>query len=760
MSHGKCASGIALAVAVFLLFTAGLPNASRAFPNEKRVAKNVTVVLEIYELLPPEPLHLSGPCDMEYSDPYPDPDGHLIIDVEITGLELKGPDVHINRNPDALSLGSSRSIDPGIDFPAESFFDVFVEVELPGLLPGDTLINYEPLHLDTLINQFPPYHETYIYPMGAPPVLLFNRDGIEVGAILSWEEYILPYYEPEAHIHVETAYRSEVAVLSESGLIELPASLPYYDDADIDFVEFGYRHCGEPVPFTPFYTDFSGAGTRASTIYPTGEGDGWCGYFDPGSEPFEGQCVQFEVAFHLPLYGIFRDTVDVFVDPTPPIPSIVGHERDSVGVYHVDSFFDITYTLGDEMGADGTGEAQVYPLVTSFSRELTPVDQLGLGTDLDSTSCGPTSAASCLKYFADNGYPGLDNPEGDESKPDQSPEDIARELQGAMGTDATNGTSGDGMVSGIESYLKGHGQSGWTVSGHPVDDATDLGEMFREMEADSEDVMVLLEDTLTTGSNAGDTTGHWVTLGSHETEQVSADSVIQRIDFMDPWGGGSTADNKYDLGENENGDPTTEGYDLDGGGASASVAGYVKVSPPEGGSGGGARFARPLDRAPAQPGWIPIDIGPCRGNGLVDTLHWDTHGFAPGMYLLEVITTDDQGLRCRDLRLCWIPDVVTGVDPETPGLKTGLIRTYPNPFNPTTHIVFSIERDAPVTLAVYDVTGRRVRLLLDGERRAAGRHTVVWDGRGDDGGHVSSGVYFCRFTAVGRASSMKIILLR
>jgi hypothetical protein len=744
----------------FLLFVFAVDslNGSPAFPNEKRVAKDVKIVLELYGMLPPELIDLKGHCDIEYSDIYTAPDGHRMIDIEIIELNLRGVDIEIRKNPGPLSIGSSRSIDPGIDFPAESFFDVFTEVQLPGLLPGDTLINYEPIHLTSIIGQFPPYHETYVYMMGGPPILLYNTGGIEVGAIHSWEERVLPYYPPEAHISVPTAYRSEVAIIAESGLIEISASLPHYDDYEISFAEFSYRHCGEPVPFMPFYTDYSGEGTRASTIYPKGEGDGWCGYFEPGSEPFEGQCVQFEAAFHTP-YGIYRDTVDVFVDPTPPIPEFVGHDRDSIGIYHIDSFFDITYKLDDEMAAPGNGQARVFPLVQSFSRELTPVDQLGLGTDLDSTSCGPASAASCLKYFADNGHPELDNAEGDESNPDQSAEDIARELQGPMGT-GENGTSADGMVAGIKSYLKSHGQSGWTVSGHPVDDASDLGEMFREMEADSEDVMVLLEDTVTTGGGAGDTMGHWVTLGSREVEQVSEDSTVQRIDFMDPWGGGGTADNKYDVGTNGSGDPTTEGYDLDGGGASASIAGYIKVSPPDGGSGGGSRSGRPADAAPSAPGWIPIDTGVCRGNGLVDTLHWYTAGFPTGLYLMEIITTDDQGFQCRDLRLCLIPDLTSDVDPETPEIKTGLLKVYPNPFNPSTSIVFSIEKDGPVTLAVYDIMGRRVRLLIDGKETEAGVHTVPWDGRGDDGGRVSSGIYLCRLLAGGRASAMKAILLR
>ncbi|MBN1164326.1 MAG: T9SS type A sorting domain-containing protein [Candidatus Krumholzibacteriota bacterium] len=762
MSKCKRLLGLFLALSVIYLLAAGFLSGSPSFPNEKTIAQDVKMVLNLYSFGPPDTVILRGPSDIEFSDPYPDPEGHHVIDTEIISLNLKGTDIIIRKQEGPISLGSTRSIEPGIDFPAESFFDVFFEVELPYHFPGDTLINYVPLHLTGVVNQYPPYFETYLYPLGSPPILLYSKSGIAVGELLSWEEYILPYYPPRADIQVPTAYRSNVAVVSPSGLIEISAALS--GGAELEpplFAEFSYRHCGETVPFMPFYVDYDGGGLRASTIYPQGEGDGWCAYFDPGSEPFEGQCVQFEVAFHVPPYGIWRDTVDVFVDPTPPIPKFVDFDRDSVGVYHIDSFFDICYQLEDELPAPGTGRAQVFPLVQSFSRELTPVNQLGLGTAFDSVSCGITAAACCLKYMADNGHEELDNPEGDESKPEQSGEDIAKELQGPSGTDAT-GTTGTGLVNGIKSYLKGHGAEGWDVSQHPVNDEAGLGEMFREMESDSEDVIVLLKDTVTTGEGAGDTLGHFVTLGSREQEQVSEDSTVQRIDFMNPWGGGSTADNKYDVGENSNGEPTTEGFDLDGGaGASARVAGYVKVSPPDGGGGGGgSRSSRPRDGSPSSPGWIPIDMGICHGHGVVDTLHWDTHGFASGLYLLEVITIDDQGHECRDLRLCFIPTMGTGTDPDTPGFKTGLINLYPNPFNPSTNIVFALEKDGPVTMAIYDIAGRRVRMLMAGKRWTAGSHTISWDGKNDRGAQLASGVYFCRFQAEGQASALKMILLR
>ncbi len=755
-------SRISLSLLTVLLVISICAPAAYAQHNAQ-VLKRVRAVIEIYGLGPVEFTNISGRCDLLWTDPYPDGDGLITIDTEIIAMELVDGNIAIRKNPGPPSPGTVKGNTPGIDFPAESFFDVMIEIELPDHMPGDLLINYEPMHLisPVFIEQFPPYFCMYDY-IG-PPILLYNLGGIEVAAILEWHEEIFPYYPPEAFITCPTAYKSDVALINEDGLIEFPASLNGFADEDIEYAEFGYRPFGSLDPFMIFDMDYDGSGTDASTINPVGEGDGWCGYFEPGSEPFEGQVAECRVEFSVPGQGLFWDTILVWIDPTPPIPTFF-EPRDSIILYEVDSFFDVMYELDDELPAPSVAELQAYPLAQLWERTLTPVDQLGLGTDLDSTSCGPASAASCLKYFADNGHPTLDNPGGDEAKPEQTGEDIARELQGAMGTNGTTGTSGTGMVSGINSYLNNHGATGWDVSQHPVDNATDLAAMFREMEADSEDVLVLLQDTTTTGSGSGDTLGHWVTLGSREQIQHSPDSTSQKVDFMDPWGGGSTADNKYDVGTNAEGNPTTEGYDLDGGGGSATIAGYVKVSPPSDGGGGGGGSSAGINRAPGAPSfdpdWIPLDAGEVRGNGLIDTLHWDTHGFNPGLYLMEVITTNHQGIICRDLRMVLLTEPTTDSDPGTPGIKTGLQGTYPNPFNPTTTIAYSIEKDGPVTLAVYDISGRRIRTLLNAKATEAGTHTITWDGLDDRGNSVASGVYFCRFLGADTESSTKMILLR
>jgi hypothetical protein len=69
-------------------------------------------------------------------------------------------------------------------------------------------------------------------------------------------------------------------------------------------------------------------------------------------------------------------------------------------------------------------------------------------------------------------------------------------------------------------------------------------------------------------------------------------------------------------------------------------------------------------------------------------------------------------------------------------------------------IDFELRTPGRVTLAVYDVAGRRVDTLLDGEYQAAGLHTVRYQSR------RASGVYFVRLTADGRSETRKIILLK
>lgn len=84
----------------------------------------------------------------------------------------------------------------------------------------------------------------------------------------------------------------------------------------------------------------------------------------------------------------------------------------------------------------------------------------------------------------------------------------------------------------------------------------------------------------------------------------------------------------------------------------------------------------------------------------------------------------------------------------------GLEQNFPNPFNPVTTIRFSLARTVDVNLAVYDVLGRRVTLLVN-ERKNAGVYEVNFDAS-----RLSSGVYLYRLQAGEYVATKKLLLLR
>ncbi len=122
------------------------------------------------------------------------------------------------------------------------------------------------------------------------------------------------------------------------------------------------------------------------------------------------------------------------------------------------------------------------------------------------------------------------------------------------------------------------------------------------------------------------------------------------------------------------------------------------------------------------------------------------------------------------LRIYYVPDSKSdpSADPEVidlasasvPPIANGLGQSYPNPFNPTTTIVYSIEERTHVTLSIYDVEGKLVRTLVNEVQDASDRYEVVWDGRNDAGRAVSSGVYFYRLIAGEFSETRKAMLLK
>ncbi|MCD4830060.1 MAG: T9SS type A sorting domain-containing protein, partial [Candidatus Cloacimonetes bacterium] len=94
-----------------------------------------------------------------------------------------------------------------------------------------------------------------------------------------------------------------------------------------------------------------------------------------------------------------------------------------------------------------------------------------------------------------------------------------------------------------------------------------------------------------------------------------------------------------------------------------------------------------------------------------------------------------------------------------PAASFALHGCYPNPFNPTTTVRFSLAQPSDVQLDIYNVRGQHVATLVD-EHMQAGEHELVWDGQDDNNRASASGIYLLRLDAGGRTATSKALLLK
>jgi ligand-binding sensor domain-containing protein len=163
--------------------------------------------------------------------------------------------------------------------------------------------------------------------------------------------------------------------------------------------------------------------------------------------------------------------------------------------------------------------------------------------------------------------------------------------------------------------------------------------------------------------------------------------------------------------------------------------------------------------------WIGTNVGVSRFDGTT----WTNFTMADGLTSNNVssIAVDHDGI-------VWIgtDDGISRLEPDFPTpvaeeresrpIPLAITGNYPNPFNPSTTISFSLPAPGRVNLSIYSITGQKVRELLsdDGSYKSYGTYTIIWDGRDDSGEPVSSGVYLYRLTqgkhaAVGRMALVK-----
>jgi hypothetical protein len=140
-----------------------------------------------------------------------------------------------------------------------------------------------------------------------------------------------------------------------------------------------------------------------------------------------------------------------------------------------------------------------------------------------------------------------------------------------------------------------------------------------------------------------------------------------------------------------------------------------------------------------------------------DTLAlWNTAGLMPGPYALRLTMLHSFGDSLSFDSFARLEQSITGVQSREnlAPQQFALAQNYPNPFNPSTVISFQLPVNSHVTLKVFDVNGREVATLVDGEM-TAGIHAVTFAPR-----EVAGGIYFYKLTAGKFSQTRKALLMK
>ena len=130
----------------------------------------------------------------------------------------------------------------------------------------------------------------------------------------------------------------------------------------------------------------------------------------------------------------------------------------------------------------------------------------------------------------------------------------------------------------------------------------------------------------------------------------------------------------------------------------------------------------------------------------------NTEGVTEGSYTQNLRITDNQGV---EVILPVVLNVTASAEEPAEIIKvTALQNIYPNPFNPQTTISFSLEESKLVEIAIYNIKGQQLEVLVN-EERDSGTQSVIWQADA-----YSSGVYFLQMKTAGYHKTAKLLLLK
>jgi hypothetical protein len=145
--------------------------------------------------------------------------------------------------------------------------------------------------------------------------------------------------------------------------------------------------------------------------------------------------------------------------------------------------------------------------------------------------------------------------------------------------------------------------------------------------------------------------------------------------------------------------------------------------------------------------------------GLTRGLLTEEGHFFPSTGDSDIQLMQVSGSTLRFFRVLEPTDVVSAEPTSVPGTFRD-VRSYPNPFNASTTIEFSLSRRSTIEVAISNVLGQRVTTLIDNASMSSGTHRLVWDGRDSSGRPVSSGHYFFTLSTSSDQFVHKLLLIK